>query len=329
MADRKNKESKTSGAVRGALSPEQYRIMRQNGTEPPFNNKYWDNKQPGIYVDATSGEPLFSSSSKFDSGSGWPSFTSPVNQGNIIEKPDTSQGMTRIEVRSKSSDSHLGHVFADGPQPTGLRYCVNSAALRFIPLEDMEKEGYGEYLYLFKKDKDMSAKNPVQESKTETAVFGAGCFWGVEAAFGQLKGVVNTTAGFTGGTLKNPSYEDVCADKTGHAETVRIEYDPTQISYEELLDFFWSIHNPTTANRQGPDIGRQYRSAIFYLGPKQEKAARVSRERLEKSKRFKSAIITEIAPAGEFYKAEDHHQRYYEKRRIKPTCNIPSDLIKE
>src|SRR3989338_1267026 len=148
MADRKNKESKTSGAVRGALSPEQYRIMRQNGTEPPFNNKYWDNKQPGIYVDATSGEPLFSSSSKFDSGSGWPSFTNPVNQGNIIEKPDTSQGMTRIEVRSKSSDSHLGHVFADGPQPTGLRYCVNSAALRFIPTEDMEKEGYGEYLYL-------------------------------------------------------------------------------------------------------------------------------------------------------------------------------------
>ena len=115
-----------------------------------------------------------------------------------------------------------------------------------------------------------------------------------------------------GGTLKNPSYEDVSADKTGHVETVRIEYDPTRISYEELLDFFWSIHNPTTPNRQGPDTGSQYRSAIFYLNPEQEKAARVSKEKLEKSGRFKSAIVTEIAPAGEFYKAEEYHQHYYE-----------------
>jgi methionine-R-sulfoxide reductase len=131
------------------LTPLQYKVTQQNGTEPPFQNQYWENKQPGIYVDVVSGEPLFSSLDKFDSGTGWPSFTKPLEESNVIEKSDGSFFMTRTEVRSKGGDCHLGHVFDDGPAPTGQRYCMNSAALRFIPVERLEQEGYGRYLPLF------------------------------------------------------------------------------------------------------------------------------------------------------------------------------------
>jgi peptide-methionine (S)-S-oxide reductase len=145
------------------------------------------------------------------------------------------------------------------------------------------------------------------------ATFGAGCFWGVEAAFGELKGVVSTSVGYMGGTLENPTYEDVCTDKTGHAEVVEVLYDPARISYEDLLDVFWKIHDPTTLNRQGPDRGTQYRSVIFYHTPEQEAAARASKERLRQSGRFKKDIVTQIEPAGRFWRAEEYHQQYYEK----------------
>jgi peptide-methionine (S)-S-oxide reductase len=148
---------------------------------------------------------------------------------------------------------------------------------------------------------------------TETATFAAGCFWGVEEDFRQMDGVVSTKVGYTGGHTQNPTYQDVCTDTTGHAEAVQVTFDPAQVSYEALLEKFWSLHNPTTPNRQGPDIGSQYRSAIFYHTPAQEAAARASKERLEKSGRFSRPIVTEIVSAAPFYEAEDYHQQYVQK----------------
>jgi peptide-methionine (S)-S-oxide reductase len=153
------------------------------------------------------------------------------------------------------------------------------------------------------------------------ATFGAGCFWGVEAAFREVPGVTSTAVGYLGGTLHNPTYKDVCAGDTGHAEVVEVEYDPAQVSYEQLLDVFWASHNPTTLNRQGPDIGDQYRSAIFFHDAEQEAAARASKEQLDKSGKFPRPIVTEITPASQFYRAEEYHQQYLEKRGVKH-CHV-------
>ena len=155
----------------------------------------------------------------------------------------------------------------------------------------------------------------------EKATFAAGCFWGVEAAFRQVEGVTATTVGYTGGSSKSPSYEDVCTGRTGHAEAVLVEYDPARISYEELLDVFWANHDPTTPNRQGPDVGTQYRSAIFFRNPEQEAAAISSRQRLEESGKYRDPIMTEITPASEFCPAEEYHQRYLEKKGM-ASCTV-------
>lgn len=156
----------------------------------------------------------------------------------------------------------------------------------------------------------------------QTATFAAGCFWGVEAAFRRVDGVIETCVGYTGGGTADPSYEEVCTGRTGHAEAVRIAFDPDRVSYSSLLDLFWDIHDPTTRNRQGPDIGTQYRSAIFCHGPEQEVAARASKQRCEAEGRFPRPIVTEIEPAGPFYRAEDYHQQYFEKRGLAAACHL-------
>jgi peptide-methionine (S)-S-oxide reductase len=158
----------------------------------------------------------------------------------------------------------------------------------------------------------------------QRATFAAGCFWGVESAFRQLPGVLATAVGYTGGHTKDPTYKEVCYDRTGHAEAVTVEFDPQTISYEQLLEVFWDLHDPTQLNRQGPDYGSQYRTAIFTHGPEQEKAARQAKERLSKSGKLKKPIVTEIVPAPEFYMAEDYHQQYFEKRGLAPVCHLRS-----
>jgi peptide-methionine (S)-S-oxide reductase len=155
----------------------------------------------------------------------------------------------------------------------------------------------------------------------EKATFGMGCFWGAEEAFRTIKGVTSTTVGYMGGTLANPTYEDVCTDKTGHAEIVQVEYDPSKVSYKELLDIFWENHDPTALNRQGPDLGTQYRSVIFFNNKEQEEEAKMSKEELERSKKFKKPIVTEITPASTFYKAEEYHQKYFMKKGF-GSCHI-------
>ncbi len=296
------------------LTPMQYHVTQEAGTEPPFQNPFWNEHREGLYVDIVSGEVLFSSKDKFDSGCGWPSFTRPVEGAKVIEQRDSTLGMVRTEVRSGEGDSHLGHVFDDGPRDKGgLRYCINSASLRFIPVDDLEKEGLGRHLPLFGK--------PAPAVKEQIATLAGGCFWGMEDLLRKQPGVLGTEVGYTGGKVANATYQN----HEGHAEAVRIRFDPSKTRYEALLRFFFRMHDPTTLNRQGNDQGSSYRSAIFFHDAEQQRVAAKVKAEVDASGKWKKPIVTEITPAGPWWKAEEYHQDYLEKNPGGYTCHWVRD----
>jgi peptide methionine sulfoxide reductase msrA/msrB len=273
------------------LTKQESYVINNKGTEAPFTGKYNNSKEKGTYICKKCGAALYFSSFRFESECGWPSFDDEI-KGAVNRFPDPD-GM-RTEIECASCGAHLGHVFT-GERLTSknVRHCVNSASLDFVPAQ-LETGRYG------------------------TAIFAGGCFWGVEYFLQKAPGVVSVTSGYTGGHVKNPSYKEVCTGNTGHAEAVKIVYDPGKTSYEKLLKLFLEIHDPTQVGRQGPDIGDQYRSEIFYLNEDQKKIAEKDIKIL-KDKGLK--IITTVTQASEFYPAEGYHQDYYFKNGKTPYCH--------
>jgi peptide methionine sulfoxide reductase msrA/msrB len=284
------------------LDPETFRITQKAGTEPAFCGNLLNNKKEGFYACVVCGLPLFSSRYKFDSGSGWPSFWREFDPAHVSRLRDDSHGRERTEINCARCGAHLGHVFDDGPKPTGERHCLNSASLTF------HEEGA-----------ELPAESrPVQ---TETAYFAGGCFWGIEHYFQEGPGVIDAVSGYMQGEAADPDYQQVCAHATGHAETVKVVYDPRRITYRRLLEAFFVLHDPTQLNRQGPDVGDQYRSGIWSVNDEQRKEAQAFIQEQQASPRFvDKRIVTQVESARTFWPAEEYHQDYV--ARTGRACHI-------
>lgn len=274
------------------LSSKEKYIILQKGTEPPFSGNYLNNKESGIYLCRQCGASLYQSKDKFDSGCGWPSFDDTIS--NSIEYLPDADGL-RTEIVCKNCKGHLGHVFeGEGFTPKNIRHCVNSLSLSFMPVAAEES-----------KPKD--TPQYTNTTNYEDAFFAGGCFWGIEDAFQKIPGVIETTAGYMGGTTSNPTYEEVSTGATGHAETVHVQFDPSKVGYEELVKLFFEIHDPTQYNRQGPDIGTQYRSVIFYTNEQQKNIAEKCMDILTQNN---YCIVTQLVAISTFFPAENYHQKF-------------------
>ncbi len=271
------------------LTPEEERILVHKGTERPYTGEYLNNKETGIYTCRRCDSPLYQSADKFDSHCGWPSFDDEI-AGAVLRVPDADG--SRTEIVCANCGAHLGHVFlGEGFTAKNTRHCVNSLSMKFVP----------------------------QKAASAVAFFGGGCFWGVEDGFEKLPGVLDVVSGYMGGKTTFPTYQEVTSGDTGHAEVVKVEYDPSKVNFETLARFFFEIHDPTQVNRQGVDVGTQYRSVIFYANTEQKNTSE-KLIKILKDKGYK--VATELSPAPAFFAAEDYHQDFT-KRTGRGGCHLP------
>ncbi len=297
----------TDPAKYNKLSPEEARIILHEGTERAFTGEYFNLKKEGVYICRQCNNPLFRSQDKFDSGTGWPSFDDFI-PGAVKEVPDADG--SRVEIECTNCGGHLGHVFrGEGFTKKQTRHCANSLSLKFVAAKEAAPKKAKPANTDVQRINDYIAG--VGYEKYAVATFAGGCFWCTEAAFERIEGVVDVISGYSGGQEEYPTYEQVGAGRTSHAEAIQIYFDPAVVSFETLLDVFFVAHDPTQLNRQGPDVGKQYRSAIFYHDETQKQAAETAMKKLGDSGKFSNPIVTELAPYKEFWTAEGYHQDYY------------------